>query len=90
MALAVTLDKAVYDVGDKMTLTVVTAEGDRAVYTTVPFSVHVVVGNLSGDVDGAVRKREADLVPVVVTDSSSREWVDGPDDGLAAVFTAVA
>lgn len=90
MALAAALDKTLYIEGEIITLTVTTAPEDRASLEDVPVVVHVVVGDLTADVSGAVRKPSGDLVPIVVTDSGGRVWVPGADTGPTALFTATA
>ena len=85
MALNVKLDKATYAPGDRMTLTVTTAAGERS--QDVPVTVHIdVAGVGSTDVTGTIAKPAA---PVAVVDSA-RVWSQQSDDGTTAVFTATA
>ena len=90
MALAAALDKTIYTEGETITLTVTTAPEDRASFEDVPVVVHVVVGELTADVAGAVRKPSGELLPIVVTDSGARVWFPGADTGTSALFTATA
>lgn len=90
MALTANLDKATYTTGEKMTLTVKTAAGERDVYQDTPGSAHIdVAGVGSTDVTFILRKKMAGTAPVVVTDPN-RGWTAVSDDGATAVYTATA
>lgn len=89
MALTAKLDKAVYNPGDTMTLTVTTTAEERDRYVDTPFTVHVSVPGVGEtDITAALKKQAADA-PVVVTDPD-RTWAQASDDGVKAVFTTKA
>ena len=63
MALTVTLDKAVYNPGDPMTLTVACAPEDRDRYIETPFTVQVSVpGTGTGSATANLRQQVAEGV----------------------------
>lgn len=89
MAVAGAFDKAVYNAGEAMVLTVTTAPGDRDRFTETPFTVTVSVPGVgNADVTASLREQVADAV-VSVTDPE-RSWTQQSDDGDEAVFTATA
>lgn len=78
MALTATLDKASYNAGDTMTLTVVS---DKRVS-----SVSLAIAS-AGDNATVTTTVQAG---VTVKDSTGRNWASKSDDGKTAVYTAIA
>lgn len=89
--LTASLDKAIYNVGETMTLTVNTTKDVRDVYVDEPIAVHVDLPSLgfSGDVAGQLHRNTGTWAPIVVTDSG-RVWTLATDDGNEAKYTATA
>ena len=89
MAVTGAFDKAVYNAGEAMVLTVTTDPGDRDRFTETPFTVNVSVPGVgNADVTAKLRKQVEDAA-VIVTDPE-RTWAKQSDDGDEAVFTATA
>lgn len=91
MALTAALDKAVYQAGETMTLTVRTDTDERDVYVDDPVSVHVDLPSLgySGDVTGQVHRNTGTWAPITTADPS-HVWTLLSDDGNEAKYTATA
>lgn len=89
MAISVTLDKAVYNPGDPMVLTVVTDPADRDRFIETPFTVNVSVpGTGTGSATANLREQVADA-PVNISDPD-RTWTVRSDDGVTLIADAVA
>lgn len=82
-----------YATGEKMTLTITSAPGDRATFEDVPGRVTV-----DPDAGGPIQPATVDYVakrptgtpsPLAVTDPD-RAWVKVSDDGTVAVYTSTA
>ena len=79
MALTLTLDKAQYNVGDKVTLTVLRAVAPHTVTITVT------------EQDGASATAPLKIVEgLVVSDTGPHVWAVVSDDGTTAVYTTTA
>lgn len=78
MALTATLDKASYNVGDTMTLTVVS---DKRITSDT-----IAIQSAGDDAQVTTTVQAG----VVVNDPAGRTWTSESDDGKTAVFTATA
>ncbi|NJP32888.1 hypothetical protein [Micromonospora thermarum] len=80
------LNAAVYSPGDQMTLTVTYGDAD-----TRPVTVTVVVTDAQGNSSAPARVTAViDPLTVTVTDDSGRIWTKLSDNGMVAVYRAVA
>lgn len=80
------LDKATYNVGDNMILTVVYGDAD-----TQSITVTVQVTDKSGNQSNPQNVSAViDPLTVAVTDDSGRTWTRQSDNGTTAVYKAVA
>lgn len=89
MALTVTLDQSVYEPGDPMVLTVVTAPEDRDRFIETPFTVDVSVAGVGAGQATALLKEPTTDAPVSISDPS-RTWTVRSDDGVTLIADAIA